>query len=80
MEFVITYLIFVIIVSIIGNSRGRVLSGFLFSLLLSPLVGLIWVLAMPNLIKIEEEKKVNKKEKPSITVETNKEKKQSEEY
>ena len=61
MEIAITYLIFVIIISIIGSTRGRGLGGFFMSLLLSPLVGLIWVLAMPNLKADKEEKVVIKK-------------------
>ena len=68
MEIAITYLIFVIIISIIGSTRGRGLGGFFMSLLLSPLVGLIWVLAMPNLKADKEEKVVIKKEELSVPV------------
>ena len=49
MEIAFFYIVFVIIIALIGSSRGRAVDGFFVSLILSPLIGLIWVLAMPNL-------------------------------
>src|SRR5487761_1469467 len=50
MEFFIGWLIFAIVVAIAAEARGRNPFGwFLLSVVLSPLVGLILVLVVPNL-------------------------------
>lgn len=46
--FLFFYLILIIMVTAIGRSRHRGADGFFASLLFSPVVGLIWVLAMPD--------------------------------
>lgn len=49
MEFVFFWLVFSIVVGVAANSRGRSGVGwFLFSLILSPLLGLILVLVLPR--------------------------------
>ena len=49
MLIIMFYVMLVIVITIIGNSRGRGVDGFFISLFFSPLIGLLWVLAMPNL-------------------------------
>jgi uncharacterized membrane protein YhdT len=50
MEFLIAWLIFAFVVAIAAGARGRSGIGwFLLSAVLSPLVGLILVLVLPNL-------------------------------
>lgn len=49
MELLITWLVFAAVPAIIAPSRGRsALNWFLVSVLISPLIGLILVLALPS--------------------------------
>ena len=48
MEVVFLYITFVIIVTLIGSKKNRALGGFFLSLILSPLIGLVWVLVMSD--------------------------------
>ena len=72
MEIAFFYITFVIVITIIGSSRGRAIDGFFVSLILSPLIGFIWVLAMPNL-KERAEKEKQKKTENNAVIEAKKE-------
>ena len=48
METLILYILLVLIVSLAGKAYGRGMGTFLVSLILSPLIGLIYVLIMPK--------------------------------
>jgi type II secretory pathway pseudopilin PulG len=54
MEFVLIFIVSVIIGGMIGSAKGQAAAGLLLSLLLGPL-GVLIVLCLPNLVKQKEE-------------------------
>jgi len=54
MEFLLIFIVSVIIGAIIGSAKGQTAAGILLSLLLGPL-GVLIVLCLPNLVKQKEE-------------------------
>lgn len=64
----VLWLVFAVLVGIIASSKGRSGFGyFLLSIVLSPLIGFLFVVAMPKVDKDESEQKNDKVAKPAVT-------------